>query len=74
MKAWCVKKELIIVYLKYKTLNFKKMSYYDNLDTYNGEAEHDMWVDYDNYENTGTPDVFDEGNLDDDDDNLNDGY
>lgn len=28
---------------------------FDNLDTYNGDSEHDMWVDFDNYENTGTP-------------------
>lgn len=50
------------------------MEDYDNLETYNGDTEHDMWVDFDNYvnglplchskENTGTPDVFDEDNLD----------
>ena len=32
----------------------------DDLDTYNGDRGHDMWVYFDNYENTGTPDVFDE--------------
>lgn len=32
---------------------------YDDLGTYNGEAEHDMWVDYDRYVNTGEPDYFD---------------
>lgn len=26
---------------------------------YNGDHEHDMWVDFDNYENTGCSDVFD---------------
>lgn len=31
---------------------------FDNLDTYNGDTEHDMWVDFDNYENNGSPDVF----------------
>lgn len=36
------------------------MDEYDDLSTYNGDVEHDMWVDFDNYENTGTPDVFDE--------------
>lgn len=36
------------------------MNEYDNLDTYTGNPEHDMWVDFDNYENTGSPDVFDE--------------
>ncbi len=41
------------------------MNDYDDLDTYNGEAVHDMRVDFDNYENTGTPDVFDEDNLND---------
>ena len=35
----------------------------DNLDTYNGDAEHNMWVDFDNYENTGEPDVFDDSPL-----------
>lgn len=33
---------------------------------------HDMWVDLDNYENTASPDVFDEDNLDEYIDNLND--
>lgn len=32
---------------------------YDDLDTYNGDPAHDMWVDFDNFENTGIPDVFD---------------
>ena len=27
----------------------------DDLYTYNGDTEHDMWVDFDNYENTGPP-------------------
>lgn len=44
----------------------------DDLGTYNGDTEHDMWVDFDNYENTGTPDVFDEDNLDDFVDTLDD--
>lgn len=48
------------------------MDEYDDLETYNGDTEHDMWVDFDNYENTGTPDVFDEDNLDDYVDNFND--
>lgn len=48
------------------------MDEYDDLGTYNGDTEHDMWVDFDNYENTGTPDVFDEDNLDDYVDNFND--
>lgn len=43
---------------------------YDDLGTYNGEAEHDMWVDYDHYVNTGEPDYFDE---DIDDDGYDDG-
>lgn len=41
-------------------------------DTYNGDTEHDMWVDFDNYENTGEPDVFDDPDLDTYTDNLND--
>lgn len=34
------------------------MTDFDDLDTYNGDTEHDMWVDFDNYENTGTRDVY----------------
>lgn len=57
------------------------MDEYDDLDTYNGDAVHDMWVDFDNYvndlplsqkENTGTPDVFDEVDMDELVNNLND--
>lgn len=58
------------------------MENYDDFGTYNGDTEHDMWVDFDNYENTGTPDVFfagakrqvgyDESDLDNFIDNLND--
>lgn len=48
------------------------MDEYDDLETYNGDTEYDMWVDFDNYENTGNLDVFDEDNLDDYVDNLND--
>lgn len=58
------------------------MDEYDDLGTYNGDTEHDMWVDFDNYENTGTPDVFfagakrqvgyDESDLDNFIDNFND--
>ena len=36
------------------------MSYpIDDLDTYNGDTEHDMWLDFYNFENTGEPDVSD---------------
>lgn len=50
------------------------MPNYDNiyLDTYNGETEHDMCVDFDNYENTGSPDIFDEPDYYNYIDNLND--
>lgn len=48
------------------------MDEYEDLDAYNGDTIHDMWVDFDNYENTGTPDVFDEDSLDDYIDNLSD--
>lgn len=41
------------------------MDEYDDLETYNGDTEHDMWVDFDHYENTGAPDVFDENDLED---------
>lgn len=33
------------------------MDEYENLGTYNGDTEHDMWVDFDNYENIG-PSIF----------------
>lgn len=48
------------------------MDEYDDLGTYNGEAEHDMWVDFDHYENTGAPDVFDEDDLGDNADDFGD--
>ncbi|MBD5316470.1 MAG: hypothetical protein HDS11_02205 [Bacteroides sp.] len=48
------------------------MNNYKDLDTYNGDAEHDMWVDFDNYENTGNPDVFSESDIDNFIDYLND--
>lgn len=48
------------------------MNEYDDLDTYNGNTVHDMWVDFDNCENTGTHNVFDEDNLDDYINNLKD--
>lgn len=48
------------------------MDEYEDLDAYNGDTIHDMWVDFDYYETTGTPDVFDEDNLDEFIDNLND--
>ena len=48
------------------------MTYFDDLDTYNGDTEPDMWVDFDNYENTGAPNVFAEPDIDNFIDNLND--
>lgn len=44
----------------------------DDLDTYNGDSEYDMWVDLDHFENTGSPDVFNEPDLDNFIDNLHD--
>lgn len=40
------------------------MDEYVDLDTYNGNAVHDIWVDFDSSENTGTPYVFDGSDLD----------
>ena len=48
------------------------MDEYDDLDAYNGDSVHDMWVDCNQYENTGTPKVFDDDNLNDYVNNLND--
>lgn len=44
----------------------------DALDTYNGGTEHDMWMDFDNFENAGSPDIFDVPDLENFIDNLND--
>jgi hypothetical protein len=38
---------------------------YDDLSEYNGELEHDMWVDYDYNANTGELDYFDDEEFDD---------
>lgn len=49
------------------------MDEYDDLGTYNGDTEHDMWVDFDYNENTGElSDIFDDTDLDQFIDNLND--
>lgn len=46
---------------------------FDDLDTYNGDTIHDMYVDSDYEINTGElPELFDEADLDDYIDNLND--
>ena len=36
------------------------MDDFDDFGSYNGDVEHDLWVDYDHYRNTGQPDVFDD--------------
>ena len=49
------------------------MDEYDDLNTYNGDPVHDSWVDYDYHENAGElSDLFDESDLDQYIDNLND--
>jgi hypothetical protein len=40
---------------------------YDDLDEYNGETEHDMWVDYDYNANTGELDYIDDDSEEYDD-------
>ena len=38
----------------------------DDLATYNGDTEHDMWVDFSTYENTGElGEIFDDSDRDD---------
>lgn len=45
----------------------------EDLDQYNGDAEHDMWVDFDYHENTGElSEYFDDSDLDAYVENLND--
>ena len=49
------------------------MSEYDNLDSYNADSVYDGWVDFDYNENTGElSDLFDETDLDQYIDNLDD--
>lgn len=49
------------------------MDEYEDLDAYNGDTIHDMDVDFDRYMNTGElSDLFEETDLDDFIDNLND--
>lgn len=49
------------------------MDEYEDLDAYNGDTVHDMWVDSDYNENTGElPYVEDDADLDNYFDNLND--
>lgn len=46
---------------------------FDDLNAYNGEAEHDMWIDFSYHENTDElHDLFDDEGNDDCLDNLND--
>lgn len=40
------------------------MDRFDNIDTYNGDPEHDGWVDFDYNENTGElPELFEGTDL-----------
>lgn len=49
------------------------MDEYEDLDSYNGNPVHDMEVDYDFHINTGElPDCFEDDNLEDYINNLND--
>lgn len=49
------------------------MNELDNLDAYNGDTKHDMWVDFTYKRNTEElPDIFDEDVVDDFINNLND--
>lgn len=48
------------------------MDGYGDLGIYNGDTEHNMWIDFDKYENIGITDVFESDNLDNFIYNLND--
>lgn len=49
------------------------MDEYEDLDMYDGDPVHDGWVDFDYNENTGElSGIFDESDLNDFIDNLND--
>lgn len=41
------------------------MDEFDDLESYNGNTEHDMWVDYTYYKNTGELDELFEDSVDD---------
>lgn len=50
------------------------MEEYDDLDTYNSDTEHNMWVDFTYQENTDElSDIFDEDAVGDFINNLNEG-
>lgn len=49
------------------------MDDYEDLDAYNGDTEHDMWVNFDYNENTGKlSGIFDDSDMDSYINNLND--
>lgn len=49
------------------------MDEYEDLDAYNGDTEHDMWVDFDYNENTGElSGLFEDSDIDSYINNLND--
>lgn len=49
------------------------MDDFSDFDRYNGDTEHDMWVDFTYQENTAEhPNIFDEDAVDDFINNLND--
>lgn len=49
------------------------MDEYEELDAYNGDTEHDMWVDFDYNENTGElSGLFEDPDIDSYINNLND--
>ena len=49
------------------------MDEFDDLDTYNGNTEHDMWVDFTTNQYTGElADIFNDSEVDDFIDNLDD--
>ena len=51
------------------------MNEYDDLNTYNGDAEHDMWVDYTTNQNTGElEEYFDDEYEEDYDDEYEEDY
>jgi hypothetical protein len=40
------------------------METFEDLDSYNGDTEHDMWVDFDYHKNTGElPEIFDDADV-----------
>ena len=74
VQVYVVSDPLAIDFIQNEDLDgFKEYLDSDDLDEYNGNTEHDMWVDFTYHENTDElPDLCDDEAVDDFINNLND--